>query len=280
MEFDLMSVPSFGVAGNFTGHLEQAGEAKDFVNVKTAEENAPKALFPTYVPGGCAPEFLHVYPFDSEHIIYPEGQDKLQIEPECGVIWEAHWEFGELLELCPIAFGASNDCSIRRDGATKISQKKNWGPSSKGFAKNVIPIDKFCDGGIMDDYRIASYLVRDGVAYEYGENSRVKDYSYMYGKLRDWIMSKLNNQKDEGPAENINSYMEAADNHDNIFVSIGATRYTEFGKTNFLKAGDKSVVVLYPESEYSAEDITRLVESGAEAPDNISLLCQTVITKS
>lgn len=34
----------FGVAGNFTGHLEQAGEAADFVAVKTEEAIQPKAI--------------------------------------------------------------------------------------------------------------------------------------------------------------------------------------------------------------------------------------------
>lgn len=46
------TIPSFGVAGNFTGHLEQAGEARDFVNMKTKDVNAPKAIFPTYLPKG------------------------------------------------------------------------------------------------------------------------------------------------------------------------------------------------------------------------------------
>ena len=50
MKYDLQNMATFGVAGNFTGHLEQAGEAKDFVNVKTKEANAPKAVFPTYIP--------------------------------------------------------------------------------------------------------------------------------------------------------------------------------------------------------------------------------------
>ena len=50
MKFDLTKMATFGVAGNFTGHLEQAGEASDFVNVKTKEAIAPKAMFPTYIP--------------------------------------------------------------------------------------------------------------------------------------------------------------------------------------------------------------------------------------
>ncbi len=39
-----------GVAGNFAGHLEQAGEEADFAKVKTVEAVQPKAIFPFYVP--------------------------------------------------------------------------------------------------------------------------------------------------------------------------------------------------------------------------------------
>lgn len=35
-----------GVAGNFTGHLEQAGEDRDFVKIQTSEVHQPKAIFP------------------------------------------------------------------------------------------------------------------------------------------------------------------------------------------------------------------------------------------
>ena len=50
MNYDLRQMATFGVAGNFTGHLEQAGEAKDFSNIATKDKNAPKAIFPTYLP--------------------------------------------------------------------------------------------------------------------------------------------------------------------------------------------------------------------------------------
>ncbi|TNI63014.1 hypothetical protein CF133_23230, partial [Aeromonas salmonicida] len=38
-----------GVAGNFAGHLEQAGEASDFVAVMVRDQFAPKAMLPFYV---------------------------------------------------------------------------------------------------------------------------------------------------------------------------------------------------------------------------------------
>ncbi len=44
------NVIGLGVAGNFAGHLEQAGEAADFASITTIEEIQPKAIFPFYVP--------------------------------------------------------------------------------------------------------------------------------------------------------------------------------------------------------------------------------------
>ena len=245
MLIDLRTAATFGVAGNFTGHLEQAGEAADFTKVKTAEANAPKALFPTYLPGNPGspvPAFLTVFPFDEYRIIFPKGEQKLQIEPECAIVCKAVWEDGKLLELKPFLFGASNDCSIRKQGAKKISEKKNWGASSKGFATNQLKIDKFEKGGIMDRYRIASFLVRDGVAHPYGEDSAVRDYSYFYDKLLNWCIDKINNQPNEGPAEEIGKYLNAASCPRTIMISVGATRYTEYGEHNFLQSCDRSVL--------------------------------------
>ncbi len=278
LKTDLTKTATFGVAGNFTGHLEQAGEASDFKNMKVDDAAAPKAIFPTYIPGGdnSVPEFLSVYPFDPQTILYPKDQNKLQIEPECAVVFKAKWEGTVLKSLEPVEFGASNDCSIRREGAKKISVKKNWGKCSKGFSSHTIPLDSFDENSVLNDYRIASFLVRDGKIYAYGEDSAVKDYSYIYGKLMTWMLDKFNNQKDEGPAENINAYLNAAGRPENILVSIGATRYTEFGETNFLTYGDHSVVVLYPGSVYSSEQIEKMVLEKEYGHDDISVLDQVV----
>ena len=64
-----------GVAGNFTGHLDQAGESGGFSNTKAGEEDAPKGLFPFYVPaktGKCT----EVYPYSSHTISYPSKGGK------------------------------------------------------------------------------------------------------------------------------------------------------------------------------------------------------------
>lgn len=269
----------FGVAGNFTGHLEQAGEAADFRKY-AAGENAPKAVFPTYIPGGsdAVPSFLKVFPFDDRKILFPKGEQRLQIEPECAVVCHAQWHGEKIENIEPLFFGASNDCSIRKEGAKKISLKKNWGTASKGFSSSVIHIDSFAAGGILDRYRIASFLVRDGTAYEYGEDSEIRGYRYMYGTLLSWLVDRLNSQKDDGPMENVCSYLNACGRPEQLMISIGATRYTPFGQETFLQDGDISVVMLYPGDMYSPRDIKMLAaQKDAAAPADISVLRQLVV---
>ena len=281
MKIELNEMPCFGVAGNFTGHLEQAGEAVDFANVVTKEANAPKAMFPTYIPGNSAevPEFLHTFPFECGKIIFPANEQKLQIEPECAIICCLEWNGENVVSVKPVAFGASNDCSIRKEGAKKISLKKNWGKASKGLSENLIAIDRFTEGGILDSYRIASFLVRDGNANVYGEDSPVKGYSYIYEKLIEWCLEKFNGQKNEGPAEDIHTYLIKCGRPENAMISIGATRYTDYGEHNFLADGDEAVVVVYPDN-YSAEEIKKMVERNEFNDDMISVLRQRIIHNS
>ena len=283
MNFKSQKIPSFGVAGNFTGHLEQAGEARDFTNIKTAEANAPKALFPTFLPASekeseeITPKFLYTFPFDSGKIIFPKGEEKIQIEPECALLCRLQWDKDELTGIFPEAFGASNDCSIRKEGAKKISLKKNWGVSSKGLSDNCIALDSFTKEGLLNSYRIASFLVRGETVYDYGEDSAVRDYSYVYEKLTGWILDKLNNQKDEGPAENIHQYLLESGKPSEVMVSIGATRYTDFGEHNFLQDGDRAVVVLYSEKAYSHSQIAEMVRKQDYSDKSVSVLDQKIV---
>ena len=78
----------FGVAGNFAFHLDQAGEAKDFIDVKVDKEDAPKGLFPFYQPKQ-NDTFLNKFPLSSTKIILPSIKGaKVQMEPEIALICE------------------------------------------------------------------------------------------------------------------------------------------------------------------------------------------------
>ncbi|ALP39599.1 DUF5718 family protein [Aeromonas schubertii] len=266
-----------GVAGNFAGHLEQAGEASDFVAVMVRDKLAPKAMFPFYVPGHDGQ--LGVFPVSSDTLLLPEaaisGDEKVQIEPEVALLCQVEYRDGKVSALRPTGFGAYNDCSIRRPNARKISEKKNWGPCSKGLSATLLPIDGLQPGGLLDGYRIACYLQRDGELIPYGVDSAVVDYSYFHGRLVEWMCDKLNHQEDEGPAEYLLGLLEGAGYPSRLLVSIGATRYTDFGEHNFLAPGDVSCVVLYPADRYDERAVQEAIRSRS-FPADMSPLIQAV----
>jgi len=258
MNFEQMI--GFGVAGNFAGHLEQAGEAADFTQVKTESAIQPKAIFPFYVPSEKA-GFLSTYPLSHNQINFPQGADNLQIEPEIALICDLIYKGKQVEQIIPRYFAAYNDCSIRRPNAKKICEKKNWGKASKGISSKLIPLSSFIKGSEIDQYRIACFHKRN---------------SYFHQQLLDWIVDRMNNQPDEGPMNHIASLLEQANYPKQAIISIGATRYTEFGETHFLQPNDLSIVVVYNGEKHSAEEIEKMARDEKFA-DDISVLIQKVV---
>ena len=273
----LINFIGFGVAGNFADHLDQAGEASDFVNVSTKEAHAPKGIFPFYLPK--SEDFLGVYPLSNSEIIYPTniGEGNLQMEPEVALICELVYEDGKVVDIKPNYFTAYNDCSIRKPNAKKISEKKNWGEKTKGISSQIIPLDTFEKGGVMDSYAIASFLKRDGKIYAYGNNSPVLTYNYFYGQLKEWIIEKLNTQEDFGPLEDLHTHIKENDNPDGMIISIGATSYTHFGENTFLQSGDEVYICVYDMNMNSYEEILNQITDGVDTIKNASLLHQKII---
>lgn len=241
----------FGVAGNFAGHLEQAGEDADFVNVKT-EGVAPKGIFPWYAPG--SDTFLGEFPLSTDSIVLPAaspdlpGPLNLQIEPEVGLACRVRWRGDTVAALEPFALGAFNDCSIRRPGAPKISHKKNWGPASKGVAAQYFDIGDLTPDGPTATLRLVCFLHgSDGSEQAYGVDSPLLGYSYYGDVLLDWIVERLANQKGSAdtPLEDVGALMVASGHPDHVLIGIGATRYTPLGESTFLQPGDRAVVRVY-----------------------------------
>ncbi|MCQ9121441.1 hypothetical protein BKG95_02820 [Rodentibacter pneumotropicus] len=267
-----------GVAGNFAGHLEQAGEAADFLQVKTVEAVQPKAIFPFYVPSENLGEyqFLATYPLSYSEIRFPNDADNLQIEPEIALICDIQYSHGKVTALLPTHFAAYNDCSIRRPNARKICDKKNWGEKSKGISTNWLALDHFNEGGVLDDFHIACFHKRNGMMNEYGIDSPAVRYNYFHQKLLDWITDRMNNQPDEGPMNNISALLEAANYPKQAIISIGATRYTNFGEHHFLQIGDTSIVAVYNAKRYTHSQIAEMAEK-EQFEHDISALVQKVI---
>lgn len=268
-----------GVAGNFALHLAQAGELEDFKNIITADEAAPKGMFPFYLPKKVsnAKDILSTYPLSSTTIKLPNETLNIQIEPEVALICEFEYKDEKVSNIIPKYFAAYNDCSIRVEGASKISDKKNWGADSKGLSDNLLEIDKFSEGGILDSYAICSFLKRGGEINAYGEDVELSGYSYFYEKLLDWLKNQLNTQEDFGPLEDIKNYIRECDFPKNAIISIGATRYTDFGEHTFLKKGDEIFVALYDKNKTSSSKIVSNIQNNIFEDKSMNVLRQKVV---
>ncbi|WP_181388435.1 DUF5718 family protein [Vibrio albus] len=266
---DLNNIIGFGIAGNFAGHLEQAGELKEFLSV-SAEEGKPKGIFPFYLPE--ADSELSVYPYSNALQKIPQGEQP-QLEPEILLLCDMTYsDEGEVESIEPSHFTVFNDCTLRKEGAKKISEKKNWGSASKGVSDTWLPVDRFDEQGILNDYWLASFVERDGVLFPYGINTKVSQYSLFNRALLEWIVDTMNNQADEGPLEDLHTMLEAHGFPKQCVMSIGATAYEEFGEKNYLMAGDILTVVAYPSGE---GDIQLCVKNQA-FPEKAAVVSQTV----
>jgi len=268
-----------GIAGNFALHLAQAGELEDFKDVITADEAAPKGMFPFYLPlhVKSAKAILNTYPLSSEFIKMPKEDVNIQTEPEVGLVCEIEYEDGKVKNVIPKKFGAYNDCSIRVAGASKISDKKNWGEHSKGFSETLFEIDTFLEGGIMDSFSIASFLKRDGEVHAYGENVELNGYSYFYSQLTEWIADQINRQEEFGPLEPLSEYIATCNYPTNAIISIGATRYTHYGETTFLQENDELFVIVYNHTKVKKDELTTRIQMQDFDTATMSVLQQKVI---
>lgn len=264
---DLRGIFGFGVAGNFAGHLEQAGEAGDFAGVQAETEAAPKGIFPWYVPGHDS--FLGTFPLSFYDLGKPVSAVpvNLQIEPEVGVLCDVRYaEDGAVAALAPTGIFAFDDCSVRREGAKKISHKKNWGPESKGVAPLGFAITDLEPDGPTRSYRLASFLRRGSKTYAYGTDSPLPGYSYYGTQLLDWIVDRLNHQKgtDDTPLEDVGALLRGAGNPSQVLIGIGATRYERFGEVTFLEARDESIVVVYDSGHHRPNHIAGMIADRRE----------------
>ncbi len=259
-----------GLAGNQAGHLEQAGEDSDFTNVKS-EENAPKGIFPWYVPA--ADGFLATYPLSHEQVSL-QDETRLQPEPEIGLVVEfSYTDTGAVQSLSVKGFSAFNDCS-KRIPADKISHKKNWGAASKGLAQEIITVDDFdSPGGLIDQYRLTCYLVRDGALIQYGEDTAVTSYCYLNSQLTNWIVAQINTQEDFGPLEDVSHHFSRLQPRYGV-IGIGATCYTDFGNSEerFLQAGDSVLMAVYDPTRHTSAEVESILSSSSQTEQDGSLV--------
>jgi hypothetical protein len=258
---DLRDTFGFGVAGNFAGHLEQAGEATDFVNV-AAEPERPKGIFPWYVPG--SDTFLGAFPLSSDTLTVPDpavAPGNIQVEPELAVAFDvSHDGAGNIVSLQPRWVAAFDDCSLRRPNARRISEKKNWGAGSKGLAARGWAIGDLDPAGAVASLRLACFLRRGEETHAYGVDSAIPTYTLFGDGLIEWLVDRLRHQRgaEDTPLEDVGALLDAS-GASRVVVGVGATRYEPYGETTFVEAGDEAIVVVYDSDVHTPADVATFV---------------------
>jgi len=266
-----------GVAGNFAGHLEQAGEARDFEGIAAADRQ-PKGMFPIFVPG--YHHRLGVWPCSWDRLILPPDEDRVQPEPEvalrCRLVYDTDDTSDRVTQIVPYAFAAADDTSLRRP-AEKTHEKKNWGPHSKGLSTQWIAIDRFDADGVMARFRLASFLLRGGKLHDYGEDSALSDYMMKDQPLVRWMVDRMRHQADEGPLDDLASLVRIAQHPRQAIIYIGATLYTAFGERTFVRPDDEVAVVTYDAAQHDLQEVREAVRHHTPLP-NASLLRRRVLS--
>lgn len=258
---------ALGIAGNSAGHLQQTGESKAFKEIK--DINKPQALFPFYIPSANE-DYLAVFPYSIDSLQLPNyPQAKVQMEPELALKLKASYnKQGQLIKLQPIAMTLINDATYRNKQVTKLAQKKNWGIASKGIAQGEIKITDFSAGSALDKFRLCGFHQRHGQWQLCGSDVAVTEYSYFYQQLLQWLVTQIQQQRDQCMLHDIQQLLVEASYPETILVAIGASRYNSYGEQHQLVAGDQTAIVLYNNEQYDVKAVSRLIEQ-----DTTDILC-------
>ncbi len=255
-------IPLFGIgiAGNFAGHLQQTGEASGLKGQVDAQ--SPQALFPFYVPDA-SDVYLDVNPYSFDTLTLPlEPGAKVQMEPEIALVAKVKYLGTSVLSIEPESMTLFNDVTYRNAVVEKLAQKKNWGPASKGVATKLIPLSDFSKNADLDKYRFCSFLGRDRAWSACCNDVSLGDYSYSYEQLLAWLVSQCNSQTNDGALHSIQDLLAQAAFPERIFISLGSSRYTQFGESHQLRSKDVMCAVLYDSTRIDLQEIQSFVERG------------------
>ncbi|MFT5558999.1 MAG: hypothetical protein ACJAXN_001086 [Psychromonas sp.] len=248
-----------GIAGNSAGHLQQTGEIKGLSAINDALK--PQALFPFFVANAKS-AYLTCMPYSTAQLHLPKVPGaKVQMEAELALkLAVVYGEEGDIRQLTAIAMTVMNDATYRNASVGKLAEKKNWGIATKGIAEHDIPIDKFVEGGDLDHFRLCGFHQSNGQWQLCGQDTAITEYTYFYQALLQWLLKQIRQQQDKNALHNIQDLLSQADYPEEILVSIGATRYSDYGEQHYLSSGDQLVVALYDSRAYHVEMLVSLLE--------------------
>ena len=91
------------------------------------------------------------------------------------------------------------------------------------------------------------------------------------------MINQINTQKDFGPLEPLSEYIKASNYPSEAVISIGATRYTNYGETTFLNSGDDVIIIVYNHKTSSLNDVMSSIKTTSYNSSKMSVLSQKVL---
>ncbi|MFA0088689.1 DUF5718 family protein [Vibrio sp. 10N.261.51.F12] len=271
------TLTGFGIAGNTAGHLNQTGEGDALANA--TQEDKPRALFPIYVPDASG-AYLAINPYSSSRLELPSDKGaKVQMEPELVVRFAVDYDSSRnagktVCALSPVSMSVMNDATYRNRQVSKLAEKKNWGPASKGLAASAMEVGDFSASGELEHWRLCGFHCRADEWQLCGKDTAITEYTFFYAQLTSWIQRAIitqnvrNTQNTvsasrnyEVALHNIHDLLQGAGSPPEILVSVGAVRYTPYGETHVLADNDKTAVILYDSRKWQIEQIAQQLQT-------------------
>jgi len=280
-----------GVAGNVAGHMAQAGESEAPAEGES-HPTTPAAIFTFFAPhphtvDATEDEILDMiaqFPVTNAVIDFPTIGGKVQVEPELGLYVDVVYaKDGQSVErLTPRRIAAFNDCSLRElEGSEKLTEKKNWGFGSKGISLRSIRIPSISKGSLVDQLVLTSFIKRDEKVHQYSVDAPARNYLLFHDELLEWIVKRINHQKNEGKWLPIFPQLVKSDYPTSMWIAVGAGEYTEWGATNYLQPQDEAVVIVYDEKKFpngpDAQTVQALFGDTNAEHDGLIALHQTFV---
>merc|ERR1712025_594038 len=121
------------------------------------------------------------------------------------------------------------------------------------------------------------FIKRGEQVVQYSVNAPARNYLLFHEPLLDWIVDKINNQKDTGAWEEIFPLFKESDYPTSAWIALGAGKYTEWGEQNYLQPEDECLIIIYDERKHAngpdPATINRLLKDD-ENPDGMIYLHQ------
>lgn len=182
---------------------------------------AATGLCALHVPEGG--DFLGVYPFSMEEWRLPPGADALDFDLSLALFGELEYGPGGVVErFLPRGALPLLGASVGEAGM-KWSARRSWGPASRPLAGQMVLIDDFLPGGILDRLRVGAWVSRDGELVGGCEPVRAADaYGLFDAPTLDSLVFMVNHQAEHGAFERMSTRVAEAGEPMHALVSLGA----------------------------------------------------------